>query len=125
LLPALAPELGRLILYRVNDTDATTFHPQLMVDGAPVGELPVGTFLFLDRPPGVHEIWVKKQPNVSAFGGQAPTRPIAVQLAPGETSYVRFEVNVTPVWIESTLTPMDPTDAQSDLARLTQADSGS
>jgi hypothetical protein len=120
-LPAPAPGVGRLILYRVNDTDATMFHPQITVDGLPVGELTIGTFLYLDRSPGVHEIWVKKQPNVSAFGGQAPIRPIAVLLAPAEASYVRFEVNSTPVWIETTLIPMNPTDALSDLATLTEA----
>jgi len=117
-LPALAPGQGRLILYHTNDTDITLFHPQLSVDGEPVGELPVGTFLYVDRPPGVHEIGVLKQPNVSAFGGQAPTPPVAIQLVPGETSYMRFNVLSSPVWINSTLTPMDPEVAQHNLATL-------
>ncbi len=124
-LPALAPGLGRLVLYRTNDTDVTMFHPTLTVDGEPVGELPVGTFLYLDRPPGIHEVAAKKQPNVSAFGGQAPTKPVAIQLAPAETSYLRFDVNSTPVWIESYLTPMDPMVAQGELAALSEAGSGS
>jgi hypothetical protein len=123
-LPALDPGLSRLILFRVFDTDANLFHPKLTVDGEPVGELPAGTFLFVDRPPGVREIAVAKQPNASAFGGQAPSKPIAVLLVPGETSYVQFVVNLTPVWIESWLTPTDPIPAQSELTRLTQADSG-
>jgi len=120
-LPALAPGLGRLVLYHTNDTDLKLFHPKLTVDGEAVGELPVGTFLYLDRSPGVHEIGVKKQPNVSAFGGQAPTQPLAIVLAPGETSYVRFNVISSPVWINSTLTPMDPTVAQRNLATLYEA----
>lgn len=124
-LPALAPGLGRLVLYRTNDSDVAMFHPALTVDGEPVGELPVGTFLYLDRPPGLHEVGVKKQPNVSAFGGQAPSKPVAIQLAPAETSYLRFDVNSTPVWIESYLTPRDPMAAEGELAPLSQAGSGS
>ncbi|MFI5216373.1 MAG: hypothetical protein ACHQ3O_07505 [Candidatus Limnocylindria bacterium] len=124
-LPALAPDLGRLILYHTNGDDAAMFHPALSVDGEPVGDLPLGTFRYVDRAPGVHLIAIKKQPNVSAFGGQAPTRPVDVLLAPGETTYVRFDVEVTPVWIESSLTPMDPITAQSHLSTLRQADSGS
>jgi len=123
-LPALAPGLGRLVLYHTNDTDLTLFHPDLTVDGEPVGDLPVGTFRYVDRSPGLHEIGVNKQPNVSAFGGQAPTQPVAIVLTPGETSYLRFNVISSPVWINSTLTPMDPTVAQRNLATLSEADSG-
>lgn len=112
------------MLYRTNDTDVTMFHPKLTVDGEPVGELTVGSFLYVDRSPGIHEIGVKKQSNVSAFGGQAPTKPVAIRLAPAETSYLRFGVNSTPVWIESSLTPIDPMVAQSELASLTEAGSG-
>jgi len=124
-LPALGPGLGRLILYRTNDSDVALFHPKLTVDGEPVGELPIGTFLYVDLAPGVHEIAVTKQPNASAFGGQAPTQPVAIVLAPGEISHVRFDVISSPVWIKSSLTPMDAMVAQRHLATLTQADSGS
>jgi hypothetical protein len=120
-LPGIAPGLGRLVLYHTNDTDITLFHPMLTVDGEPVGELPVGTFVYVDRPPGAHEVGVKAQPNFSAFGGQAPTPPVSIMYLPAQTSYLRFGVYGTPVWVNVILTPMDPTIAQREVSTLYQA----
>jgi hypothetical protein len=117
-LPAVAAGRGRLVLYHTNDTDMTMFHPMLTVAGEAVGELPVGSFLYVDRLPGVYPVGVLPQPNVSAFGGQAPTQPVAMSVAAGASSYLRVGVVPTPVWVEVTLTPMDPSDALRDLASL-------
>ena len=83
-----------------------------------MGELPVGTFLYVDRAPGVHPVGVEPQPSASAFGGQAPTQPVPMTLLPGDTAYLRIGVVTTPVWVEVTLTPMDAMDARRDLAEL-------
>jgi len=120
-LPAPAPGLGRLVLYHTNDTDLTMFHPMLTVDGAPVGELPVGTFLHADRSPGIHEVGVQPQPDVSAFGDQDPTQPVSVELTPGKTSYLQVGVVSSPISVGVSLTPMDAGGAQQDLADLTEA----
>lgn len=117
-LPPVAADRGRLVLYHTNDTDLTMFHPQLTVAGTAVGELPVGTFLYVDRAPGLYEVGVLPQPSVSAFGGQAPTQPVSINLLAGDTRYLRVGVTSTPVWVEVSLTPVDPIDAQQDLASL-------
>ena len=119
-LPPVAANRGRLVLYHTNDTDLVMFHPQLTVAGVVVGELPVGTFLYVDRAPGVYSVGVQPQPDVSSFGGQAPTQPVSVDLRAGETSYLRVGVDPTPVWVIVSLTPMDPSGAQQDLASLVE-----
>ncbi len=119
-LPVVAADRGRLVLYHTNDTDLTMFHPMLSVAGDAVGELPIGSYLYVDRAPGLYPVGVLPQPSVSAFGGQAPTQPVSMNLLGGDTSYLRVGVVSTPVWIEVTLTPMDPIDAQRDLASLVE-----
>lgn len=88
-LPALAQDQSRVILYMAVATELTSYCPSLTVDKERVGKLRVGNFFLVDRPPGVHQVGVGIDPNLSSFGEQGVTEPVALTLAPGETAYVQ------------------------------------
>jgi len=118
--PPIAAGQARLVVYRPPFTEPQDFRAQIAVDGAAVGTLPMGTYLWVDRPAGVHRIDSPLWPAYSAFGEQLRTTPIEVDLAPGATSFVSVSLPTTDP-IRVSLTPVGEGQAQSDLVALEMA----
>ena len=118
--PPIAAGHARLVVYRTLYTPPQDFYAQLTVDGRPVGTLPMGTWLWVDEPAGVHRLDSPPWPTFYAFGNQLPTQPVEVALAPGATTYVSVTLISTGP-LEVSLAPVDPGRARSDLAELEMA----
>ena len=90
-LPPLQPDQARIILYMVVANELPAYCPNLTVDGEPVGKLCVGTFFYVDQSPGVHQVGVGIDKNLTAFGQQGATEPIDLKIGPGGTAYVQVQ----------------------------------
>ncbi len=122
--PPIAAGLARLVVYRPLFTEPQDFRAQITVDGVAVGTLPMGTYLWVDRPAGVHRIDSPLWPAYSAFGEQLRTTPVEVDLAPGSTSFVSVGIRtITPLRVS--LAPVGGGQAQTDLANLELAPASS
>jgi hypothetical protein len=93
--PPIALGHARLVVYRMLFTPPQEFHAQITVDGAPVGSLPTGTYLWVDQPAGLHRLDSPLWPAYSAFGEQLRTAPVEVELASGTTSFVSVSLLTT------------------------------
>jgi hypothetical protein len=83
-MPALAPDQGRIIMFSPA-TDVALVAPEVWMDDEVVGAVPTGGFFFLDRPIGNHVIEMQREAlNLSRV------LRISVEVAAGETTYVRF-----------------------------------
>jgi hypothetical protein len=120
-LPALAPGQGRIVLYMSPLTEAPQFRPILTLDGADLGKMRVGTYSYVDRPPGAHELGVRAESRLAAFGEQGATEPLAIALADGDTAYVRISTQVLVGMVRPTLTRVDPASGERDVAKLSFA----
>jgi len=118
--PPIAPGRARLVVYRTLYTEPMGFDAQISVDGAAVGTLPPGTWLWVDEPAGPHRVDSPLWPAYSAFGNQLPTQPVTVELPPGTTSFVSVSL-ISPGPIEVGLQPVSIGQAQNDLATLEMA----
>jgi hypothetical protein len=118
--PPIAVGHARLVVYRTLYTPPQDFYAQVTVDGAAVGTLPMGTWLWVDEPTGSHQLDSPPWPSFYAFGNQLPTKPIEVFLAPGTTTFVEVSFASTGP-LEVSLARVDPDQARSDLAKLEMA----
>jgi hypothetical protein len=118
--PPIAPGNARLVVYRTLFTQPQTFRAQITVDGVLVGVLPMGTWLWVDRPAGLHRIDSPLWPAYSAFGDQLRTTPAELDLAPGTTSFVSVSL-LTMDPLRVSLSPVGAGQAQGDLATLEMA----
>jgi hypothetical protein len=123
-LPPIAAGQGRVVLYMTSATQVESFHPTLTIDGESVGALRVGTFRAVDRPAGPHQIGVRMEPYLGAFGSQDPTQPQPVELAAGGTAYVEVLVLAGAAAVQVLLHPEQGEEAESALARLVQLPPG-
>ena len=118
--PPIAPGRARLIVYRTLYTEPQGFYAKITVDGAAVGTLPMGTWLWVDEPAGIHKVGSPLWLALSAFGNQLSTTPLEVELAPGTTSFVSVNlISTGPVQVS--LVPVGAGQAQNDLATLEMA----
>jgi hypothetical protein len=85
-----------------------------------VAEIHAGTFLYVDRPAGMHELGVRARKADAAFGAQGVTAPVELPLAAGETAYVRVDVNAPAGMIQAVLTQESAENGRRDMARLRQ-----
>lgn len=118
--PPIAPGNARLVVYRTLFTEPQDFRAQITVDGVLVGILPMGTWLWVDRPAGLHQIDSPLWPAYSAFGDQLRTTPAQLDLAPGTMSFVSVTL-LTMDPLRVSLSPVGAGQAQSDLATLEMA----
>jgi len=118
--PPIAAGQARLVVYRPLFTEPQDLRAQITVDGAAVGALPMGTYLWVDRRAGVHRIDSPLWPAYSAFGEQLRTTPIEVDLAPGTTSFVSVSL-LTMAPVRVSLAPVSASQARGDLAALEMA----
>ena len=118
--PPIPPGSARLVVYRTLYTQPQVFRAQISVDGAPVGTLPIGTWLWVDQPAGLRRVDSPLWPAYSAFGNQLETEPIEVDLAPGTTSFVSVTLPTADP-IRVALEPVGAGQAGRDLATLEMA----
>jgi len=109
---------GRLFVYLTDVTEAPSFWPIIAIDGQQMGELRTGSFFYVDRPAGVHQVGVGTTTSNAAFGTQGVTQPVQVELLPGTSSYVQVFVILAPGMVRVQLTPESTQDGQRDLAPL-------
>lgn len=117
-MPPIPAGQGRIFVYLPGSSEVVQFFPQLTLDGQQVGELKIDTFVYFDRPAGMHEVGVYVPPVSGAFGAQGKTTPVVIELAPGEQVYVQANTLATVGMVTVTLTPESPADGQRDLQPL-------
>ena len=118
--PHIALGRTRLVVYRTLYTPPENFEAQITVDGAAVGTLRMGTWLWVDQPAGLHRVDSPLWPAYSAFGDQLATKPLALELATGTTTFVSVSVDTSgPLRVSFDVVP--PDQARSDLATLEMA----
>lgn len=117
-LPPLAAGVGRIFVYLPDSTEVPSFFPQLTLDGAPLGTLRTGTYLYADRPAGHHVVDVHVREEAAAFGSQGKTDPVDVMLAPGERVYIAANTLAGIGLLKVTLTPVPPDAGERDMQSL-------
>ncbi len=108
-VPAPAAGQGRIVFFRSSSTLGRVSGDQVKVNDRPAGELPNGGFFYLDEPAGQYLISTSS----------APATQLSVDLAPGETKYVRMRVPFA--LVAGPLTPTlerEPARAREALAML-------
>lgn len=81
-IPPLAADMGRLYVYR-SSMMGIAVQPDVTLDGQTVGSAVPEGFFYVDRPAGTYTIATSTEPN----------RAVTVTLAPGQTRYVRLDVD--------------------------------
>jgi hypothetical protein len=115
-MPDPAPGQGRILFYM--EGTQGDWWPYLSVDGETLGKIKAGTFFYLDRPIGPHEVGVAPDPHLSGFGNQGATAPVTLIVQAGQIAYVQVTVVETPGMITAVLAPEGAADAQRDLEHL-------
>jgi len=109
---------GRIIVYLTDVSEAPAFWPIMTVDGQVLGELRTGTFFYVDRPAGVHQIGVGVKKSLGAFGNQGATDPVFIGVGPGTTSYLQVFVTAPPGMVMVQLQAEDAANGMRDLSSL-------
>lgn len=83
-----SPQSARLEIYRPADVEATATAPYIEINGKALGQLPPGSYLAKDLPPGTVEVVVRE-----AFMQKATRRLIAISLdlQPKQVQQVRYQ----------------------------------
>jgi hypothetical protein len=81
--PTVGSEMGRIYLYRPSAFWGAPFSPAIKIDDVKVGVSEVGTYFYVDRPPGTYIISAKSE----------KLEPVTVHVAAGQTIYVRFRAS--------------------------------
>jgi hypothetical protein len=115
-LPSPSAGQGRIVFYMTAATEVPAFRPNLTLDGEDLGLIRTGTFFFVERAPGPHQVGVR--PVEYAMGSQGSTEPVSIALESGETVYLQVYTIATVGMVKVTLTEEDPAAGQRDLAGL-------
>jgi hypothetical protein len=115
-MPDPAPGQGRILIYM--EGSQGDWWPYLSVDGTTLGKIKAGTFFYVDRAIGEHQVGVPADPHLAGFGNQGATEPVTVLVQAGQIAYVQVTVVVTPGMIMAVLEPEAAADAQRDLEHL-------
>ena len=94
--PTIQKTFGRIYFYRSGTFAGSAIQPAVMIDGVKVGEAVPGGYFYVDEPVGPHEISTTTETE----------KYIKTTVGPGETRYVRLEVDwgyvvarVTPILV--------------------------
>jgi hypothetical protein len=109
---------GRIFVYLTDASQAPSFWPIISIDGQMQGEIRTGSFFYVDRPTGVHQIAIGVGTANAAFGTQGATQPVLVGVGPGTSSYVQVFVIVAPGMVRAELQPENTENGQRDLSSL-------
>lgn len=116
-----ASGLGRIVVYGGIRDEALEWHPQVLVDGVPIGRSRERTFLVADRPPGMHVVTIGTEERDAAFGTQGDSGNATVPLSAGRTFYVQLLVEAPPGMVRATLVPMDDPTGNRDVQKMVLA----
>ncbi len=116
-LPAPPAGQGRILLYMTSASAQLHFFPDMTIDGAPVGTIRPGTFFYVDRQAGLHQIGVG-QKQASVISSQIATDPVTIDVIPGATSYVSASAVAIVAATQVILRSEAPDDAVRDLSDL-------
>lgn len=83
-IPPLHDGDARIFFYREAGGVGLALKPEVRVNGQPVGQLPPGSFLFVDRSAG----------HFTATAGDGTDGSVTLDLPAGETAYVRMEIAI-------------------------------
>ncbi|MBJ9712089.1 DUF2846 domain-containing protein [Burkholderia gladioli] len=114
-VPSPAAGQGRIVFFRNSAKLGDASGDQVKVNDKPAGVMPNGGFFYLDEPAGQYTITTSS----------APDKPLTVDVAPGETKYVRMQVPFA--LIAGPLTPSlerEPGKAREELSMLRYVGSG-
>lgn len=109
---------GRIVVYGAVRDEALEWHPEVLVDGAPIGRSRELTFLVAERPPGLHVLTIGTEERDAAFGTQGDSGNATVPLRAGQTAYVQLLVEAPPGMVRATLVPMDPPTGNRDVQAM-------
>jgi hypothetical protein len=87
-MPAVAPGLARLYVYRRSDYYDTREAVGVYLNDKPIGSLPSGTVLYRDIPPGNYRISTRDSAQTAAY-----SKNFSVQ--PGHAAYERIDTVVS------------------------------
>lgn len=107
-MPALKADQGRVFFYRKDTMLGAALTPNVMMDGAVVGESRRGSFFYVDAATGSHE----------AATTTEATNKVSFVLAPGETKYVRTDPSMGVLVWRITPTLVGADEAKAELASL-------
>ena len=83
--PALAPDMGRIYLYRESSLMGVVVQPSIMIDGQDTGgDSHSGDYFYIDRPAGTYIISTSTEKKEQA----------SVTVAAGQSVYVKFKVSM-------------------------------
>lgn len=105
-LPSLAPEKGRVYIYRTAVIGAA-IQPDVRVNGEVVGSAKPKGFFIVDRPAGDYQV----------SSSTEVTRNLSLTLAAGQTRYVRL--NISMGFLVGHVYPelVEPAEGEKDLAK--------
>ena len=116
-MPALAAGQGRIMIYMTDSSQPIDFYPTVTVDSVPAGKIRPGTFFYVDRPAGIHEIGVGDH-QAAIISNQIATEPVTIDVIPGQTAYVHAEAIQITARVQIVLRPEIPENATRDLEKL-------
>lgn len=108
---------GRIMLYMTTASAQQHLFPIMTVDSVRVVTLHPGTFFYVDRPAGLHQIGVAQQQE-SVISTQVATDPITIEVFPGATSYVSASAVAIVAATQVILRSEAPDNATRDLWNL-------
>ncbi len=104
--PKLAPGHGRLFVYRSSAFGAA-YQPMIMVDGKEAGRAKPKGFAYIDLPAGLHKAVIKTE----------VTRDASINVAAGQNSYLRVDVEFGLVAPRFPLVPVPANEGAAAVAR--------
>lgn len=105
---AASQTVGTVIFYREGHFTGSALKPSIYLDGKEVARLKNGTYFMAQLEPGKHE--------VGSSSKHEP--PLAVDVKPGETTYIQMIV-VTGTWRGAgRLIPVPPDDGKTAVSKL-------
>jgi hypothetical protein len=116
----VAPKKSRLVMYRTSPLGMAV-QPNYTVDGKPVGQTMPNGFVVCHLDPGPHQVAIDNLPlNVNLTGGSDKA---SVTLRPGQTTYLRADVQVGLTVGVITLSAVTEDQGRTDVASLHKLES--
>jgi len=106
--PRLAGGLGRIYFYRSGIPVGIAVQPDILVNGAKVGNAVPNGFFYVDRPPGKYEISARTEGE----------EKVTVTVAAGEAKYVQFYLSPGIMLPHANLNPVTREKAEQEMADL-------
>ena len=106
--PQLAAGQGRIWFYRSSIPFGAAIQPDVMLDGAKVGDSVPGGFFFVDRPAGNHEVLLSTEVE----------RKVTFTLEPRQERHIRMTVGLGLIVYRVYPELADPAEAEKEIREL-------